>query len=538
MTDLIRNEHLIMQDVPYTPEDKTRMQATPEEIDWGKRFMEARTAEDFNQLNTEREALAAARENTSAEIRELAIEEGRLLGVDELKHLYGDLLEVDRPMTPTEAALKYTGKKKEAIRQSILSRGQGGFAAGAAKFGVALLDVATDPVELTIGLVSTLIIPWTGGTLPARFGVAASEAFVGSVLTEPAYYALSKRQQLDYTANEALLNIALGTLLGGTLGAVLAPRLRGSEGAAGDVRVRLNEGTNLPTSREQDLANVALRQFVNDEAVSFAAFGRDMRGTTSLVSVRGIEFQPEYTRDLQPIGPVRDRPRPTVLIVDGKGNPRTFDTPASAMAAAASVGGTAQRTNTPGLYTIRRDVDADFVLDAGGSPLTFPNKAAANKFISTARKDGLLPKAAEPVLINRAGERDLFGIVGNTDKDAKAMLRAKGANVRVPKGPDTQQIALAPEQDLASVVKPFTRGAAAYEKVATDFSTGKEPAVSTAIDVKHATDQEVKDAAEEIENFREMLGDEEVTEIAQIETETNARLAGIKEAMTCMVRNT
>ena len=213
--------------------------------------------------------------------------EGDVLSVEELRESYGDLLEIERPMTRAEVEILYRNKRKEAVRQNILARGDSGGWGAAAKFGVAFLDVATDPVELAIGLTTAIALPVTGGTLGVRFAKAAGEAFVASTVTETLYYGLSEHQQLDYTMNEALLNIGLGTLLGGAIGSVVSPRIRTAR-----------DGAFVPTSRETELSRVALNQFVNDEVVNFSPFLRDLRGSTSLTSVRGVEFQPEFSRSL------------------------------------------------------------------------------------------------------------------------------------------------------------------------------------------------------------------------------------------------
>ena len=95
--------------------------------------------------------------------------------------------------------------------------------------GVGFAAMAVDPLEL-----ATAFIPIVGeARLVSRFGrvggrtvAGMMDGLVGAAATEPVYYGLSRQQQLDYTMADALLNIGLGAILGGGIGA-----LRGNSAA-------------------------------------------------------------------------------------------------------------------------------------------------------------------------------------------------------------------------------------------------------------------------------------------------------------------
>lgn len=159
-------------------------------------------------------------------IGDKAVEIGTYRTPEELTEKYGDLLEFEEAMSDEEAQLLYQNKKEETIRNAIINAGPKGFVPGVAKFGGGIVAMATDPVE-----VATMFIPVVGqagkAAAVARFGrvggaavVGATEGFTGALLTEPLYYGLSRNQQLDYSMQEALLNVGAGLFLGGGIGTV------------------------------------------------------------------------------------------------------------------------------------------------------------------------------------------------------------------------------------------------------------------------------------------------------------------------------
>jgi len=176
-----------------------------------------------------------------------SIEEGRLRTPEDLNAQYGDLgLKFDLPMTQGEADILAENKRAEQIRMAMIEYGPKGLLSTGAQFGTGVLAAMVDPLEL-----ATAFIPFVGqapkvaaiarlGEVGRRTLVGAANGFVGSVVTEPGYYLLSKSQQLDYTMTDALFNVGVGTFLGGGIGTVAGAFARSKAGnlpTEGDIEV-------------------------------------------------------------------------------------------------------------------------------------------------------------------------------------------------------------------------------------------------------------------------------------------------------------
>ena len=174
-------------------------------------------------------------------------EEGRLVAPEDLTKQYGDLgLKFDLPMTQGEADILAENKRAEQIRMAMIEYGPKGLLSTSAQFGTGVLAAMVDPLEL-----ATAFIPFVGqapkvaalarmGEVGRRTLVGAANGFVGSVVTEPGYYLLSKSQQLDYTMTDALFNVGVGTFLGGGIGTVAGAFARSKAGnlpTEGDIEV-------------------------------------------------------------------------------------------------------------------------------------------------------------------------------------------------------------------------------------------------------------------------------------------------------------
>ena len=152
--------------------------------------------------------------------------DGRLLSVEALNEEYGDFIEFNESMSREGAELLVKNKRAEIARNAIIQKGLNGVAGYSALFGGSLVAAATDPIEI-----GAAFIPYFGlstrakamarfGKIKGRAAIGVGEGFAGSVVTEPLYYGLSRQQQLDYTMGEALLNVGVGTFLGGGLGTI------------------------------------------------------------------------------------------------------------------------------------------------------------------------------------------------------------------------------------------------------------------------------------------------------------------------------
>ena len=509
--------------------DNASQDRIAEQDEMGRRMSEATSDEEREGIWLEFKRLQESHQKQQTSIVDESIDAGRLYSQEVLREMYGDLLEFNRPMTPEEAELLYTEKVKETVRNHIFSRTKGGFGTAAAKFGVALLGAATDPAELAIGFLSTLVIPYSGGTIGRRALIAGGEAFLGSVLTEPLYYSLSRRQQLDYTMNEALLNIGVGTLLGGAVGVAFGPRGTGSEGVAGTSRWRKDPEVVM-TAREAEMGRVALNQFVNDEPVNIAPFMRDLRGTTSLVSSRGVVFQPDL--DLGAVAPSFSPP--TALVLGEDFSPISYRSRTAANIATQENGGRVVPFESG--FAIRQDLSGDFVRAADGSALVFNNPRRAAQFVDD-NKGGLIPEKSDVVPVVSPGRPTKFAVATNMEPENIRALRSGQSAVDIPKGVDTREIEIATNTDevLTEAVRSASRtGNAAYEDLSREYSSGKVGSSETAIDAPTNASQDMVDAAEDLEAYRTMFG-ETLDDEAQIDAETDARIEGIKAAMTCMV---
>lgn len=239
----------------YTDEQRREMAITSREKEFEARYLRhelAFTAPDTPEAKTLTDRLAQLEVNYSQFLTEqdqISIEQGRLRTPEQLTDQYGDLgLTFDRPMTQGEADILARNKKAEQIRQALIEVGPQGVLPTAAQFGAGILAAATDPLELGIAF-----IPFVGqapkiaalarlGTVGQKMTIGAANGFVGSVVTEPGYYLLSKSQQLDYTMTDALFNVGVGTALGGGIGTIAGLFAR-------------SRSKNIPTEGEIEVKN-------------------------------------------------------------------------------------------------------------------------------------------------------------------------------------------------------------------------------------------------------------------------------------------
>ena len=495
---------------------------TAEERDWARRWMSS-TGSEKDKLIEEAQQLRDKRDGA----------EGDFLSMETLRKMYSEYLDVERPMTAEEARLIYEKNRQAAIREAILSRGDSGAVGLAAKIGVSLLEAATDPLELTIGLLAAGLVPAVTGlratTIAGRVTLGAAEGLVGSLAAEGLVYAALQNQQVDYDMNELLWNTMLGTFLGAGISA-------------------------FSRNIEPDLARTALNQIVNDEPVDFSPFMRDLRSSTSLSRINGVEFQPVSGRRLW--DDFVDAPRanvdvdvipvraPATTLVMGPDNlPMRYRTVQKADRVATQLGGSVFRT-TGGDYVVRQPIEADFVLDRHGDPLVFQTQRSADKFITSAR-EGMLPDGAVSVPMVRAGEPTMYGVVGNiSDKTLQDISTGK-ASLEIPKGADTGTVQLAEPKPTGDNIHPAIaaaaqraaspKGDAAYNKIARDYSTAKPKNIApTAIDVTRTESADSVEVTEALDFYREAAGADAELE-SQIDAEMSARIEGVKAAIQCAV---
>ena len=147
-----------------------------------------------------------------------------LMTPEEAKAEFSDVgLEIDAPAPRAVVERKAKVRRDQLIRDDIIARGPQGVAATGARFGVSLLGAAVDPLNIAAAFVPVVREARFAG-LAARFGVTraraltgAIEGAVGSAAIEPAVFGLADEVALDYSMTDALINVSLGTILGGGL---------------------------------------------------------------------------------------------------------------------------------------------------------------------------------------------------------------------------------------------------------------------------------------------------------------------------------
>lgn len=220
-------------------------------------------------------------------VRDITEQPAELLPVEDLNAEFSNLgLTFDQPRSRDYAEMLAKGKREEAIRADIIARGPTGFGAGAARFGAALAGAALDPLNVASAFIPVVSqARYAGlaakiGTTGTRATVGMAEGFVGAALVEPITYGLAKQQHLDYEMSDALVNVGLGTFLGGGLH-VVGGKL-----------------SDLISARSPEVRESALRSSVSQ-----------------LMEGKRVDVDPVFKMDDEfsaPIAPVRDVP-PSML---------------------------------------------------------------------------------------------------------------------------------------------------------------------------------------------------------------------------------
>lgn len=144
-------------------------------------------------------------------------------------------------------------------RASTLQRGLG--------LGVGLVAGVFEPVNLVSGVAAALATGGLGSAIPtigrltavnSVRGAAtrgAIEGVVGAALTEPGSLYSAKRLQEDYTLSDSLLNLGIGAILGGGLGAgTKALELRAARSIEDDIKLKTKEFDTALTQTIQGAA--------------------------------------------------------------------------------------------------------------------------------------------------------------------------------------------------------------------------------------------------------------------------------------------
>jgi len=194
-------------------------------------------------------------------------------------------------------------------RKQILSRGQGGFAMGAAKFGVGVVGSFLDPLNVASVFVPGAAIRtfvnarravkaaenvskgrivqesmFQTGKTTRRFGFGALEGAAGTAPLEIPILAVAEMEQdKDYTILDSFLNVTIGSVLGGGLHAVggkFSDRMQRLRKETQELTLRtaitqntMGQRTNIREVLEADPSYEKLRydpRFAEPQVVNFA----------------------------------------------------------------------------------------------------------------------------------------------------------------------------------------------------------------------------------------------------------------------------
>lgn len=210
------------------------------------------------------------------EIAPFQREKTKLLSAEEANEKFGHTgAKFDAPIREKAAELIAKGKRAEAIRKDTIARGPQGVGPFAAKIGVSLAAAAIDPLNVVSALVPVIGAARMAGMVArqgvtrARLARGAIEGAVGNALIEPIVGGLSAAQQLDYGMSDALVNIALGGLLGGGLHV--------TGGKISDV-----VQARSAASREEALRSAVAQAAQGRRIAIEHVFKQDLRSSTSL----------------------------------------------------------------------------------------------------------------------------------------------------------------------------------------------------------------------------------------------------------------
>lgn len=117
-------------------------------------------------------------------------------------------------------------KREELVRKKQMDDATG-FVATGGKFAAGMVAQVLDPVNIAASFVPvigpTKYAAWiaaqtsAAGRAGVRAVVGAVEGLAGAAIVEPAIYQAMTREQADYTMADSLINVGLGTVLGGGL---------------------------------------------------------------------------------------------------------------------------------------------------------------------------------------------------------------------------------------------------------------------------------------------------------------------------------
>lgn len=205
-------------------------------------------------------------------------DDNEIIPVGKLNEKYANLgLFFDKDEPRGYVNLLVEKKKDELKKQNIVQRGPQNIFAKSSYFISGLGASFLDPINL-----GAAFIPVVGQARflsnVARYGVTRSrmlkgvqEGFVGNVAVEPLSYISANQEQRDYTAANAITNVAFGSILGGGMHVTF--------GKIGDMYKKYTGKENIYTkianadpALREDLLKYTIGQLVQNKRPNIAAF--------------------------------------------------------------------------------------------------------------------------------------------------------------------------------------------------------------------------------------------------------------------------
>lgn len=222
---------------------------------------------------------------------------GKLLSADEANKRYGGIgdLYFDAEVTEGRANFLQQEKKAELKRMRTIAMGPKGIGPFVAQLGGGLVGSMTDPINIASGFLPSMAAfkissalgkqapRWAqmvtnstrSGTVAQRAVAGLIEGGIGAVMVEPFSYLSAQERKLEYGMNDALMNIAFGTAMGGGTHAIARHlELKSDKLLSKEVEISSRQETEismaidkLPLTDKRDLLNASLSQAINDKVV-------------------------------------------------------------------------------------------------------------------------------------------------------------------------------------------------------------------------------------------------------------------------------
>ena len=340
-------------------------------------------------------------------------------------------------------------KQEELARQTVMSMGKGGFAAGVANIGSGFVANLIDPFNLAAGFVPIIGPARYAGllarqaTTARRFGVraatGAAEGAAATALIEPLVLLTTADRQADYDIYDTFANLAFGTVLGG-----------GIHGVGGYFKDKISPSINARTVMQSiDNAEPEARQAASNAAMAQLVGGRVVRGIdyilrdsleTSSAVGRVLDARDPLDMDAvlragqEDTGPRvlpkhlnEGEPQPGFPVV---ANEKTFKRPAQANKFAEALqqeGFDATVRQVDGGYEVDVNIETNiFARSPDGAYLAFRDKKRANKARTRLKKEGALEEAA----VVKIG--DEFFIIDASNKRAADLVTKNADSIDLP----------------------------------------------------------------------------------------------------------